>query len=199
VTGVLEWTLRLVGVFYAVGALVVLHTTAVGRMVDGLLDRLEALDVSAGTGSDEDDPPRRRGSERVKTIVLTASAVLMFAAGLALAALSRTAPPLMLASAVAQGAWLIAAKRWYPPETAVEAEGRAASQRATMGFLAATAFVLIAESTQSGLWRQGGEIWLAVAVAAVAIVAASGRSLDPRPLFDALRRGGGRKDDGGDG
>jgi len=128
---------------YIVGGLLHMRQLVMSAMVDDLLFALD--DVQAGR-------------ERLRTRIMTAGAALTFASGLSLMVLSRWTLLIFVCNAALQGAFLIWAACTSPPEDALEREGRAATVRAYVLYLAALAFVVYLDRAQA--WRA----WLEPAV-----------------------------------
>lgn len=156
--------MRAAGALVALGGLAVLMLLAVERFAGPVLAAFGA--ASAGHAA-----ARRLG--------LAAVALVTFAAGLALAALHAAAPALMLAAAAAQALGRLAARKYFP-DGDTHAPGRDAARLGLMAHLAVTALVLIVDWQRPEIWRDGGDAWLAVAVAAVAMAAWLGRMLARR-------------------
>lgn len=121
-----EGLARALGAFYMVGGAVALVAFARSQPYD-------RLTAAIGGGWH-----RRHG---IRAALLGGGALLTTAAGAMLAALDRTAPALMIANAIVQGAWLVYARAAFPPEDADDALGRRRVTNAFAGWLVATAVV----------------------------------------------------------
>lgn len=146
----------LIGAFYIFAGFVVMRTMA----MDSLLDRvLMAL-----------DPKAANRNEALRTRVLQVGAVLTLASGVALAIVSPLAPYLFVANTLVQGGYIIWADRAFPPEDAMDAQGRQRTKNAFVVFLAATAYVVWAY-VQNGLreWLSEGEAFIDVAIVALSV------------------------------
>jgi len=126
-----------IGLLYALGGVVVLRQL----VMDSLLDR--ALGMLGSPSA---------GKEQLATRILTVGAMLTFASGLSLMALSRWSPWIFGANLAVQAAYLLWAARHDPPEDEASQRGRSATIRAFYLYAAITAFVVFA-GTQ-GVWRE---------------------------------------------
>ena len=155
-----ELLLRAAGGLVALGGLVVLYLLAVDRTTERVLAAFGATSERHAT---------------LRQLALSGIALVAFAAGLSLAALHRSAPVLMLVAAAVQALWRMGVKRWLPEEDAAAVAGREAARVALMLHLVVTAGVLIIDWRAPDIWRDGGTVWLAAAVAAVALAVAFNR------------------------
>lgn len=138
-------------VLYVVGGMLHMRQLVMSAIVDDLLLALD--DAQAGR-------------ERLHTRIMTAGAALTFASGLSLMAMSRWSLLIFACNAALQGAFLIWAARTRPPEDALERDGRAATVRAYVLYLAALSFVVYLDRTQA--WRA----WLEPPVLELAAITA---------------------------
>ncbi len=126
-----------IGLFYALGGILVLRQL----VMDSVLDRALAM-----LGS------KSAGKEKVATRILTVGAMLTFASGLSLMALSRWAPWIFTVNLAVQAGYLVWAARHIPPEDEASQRGRSATIRAFCIYAAMTALVVYAGA--QGIWRQ---------------------------------------------
>lgn len=180
----LPWTLFLIGVFYALGGVVLVRQMA----MDTLLDKAIAAITL-----------KRDRVEEAATHVLTAGAWLTLASGLVLMAQSRAALVIFGLNIAVQAGYLIWAARARPPESEPERKGRRATVNALFIYVGVFGLVLLME--QQGLWRE----WLGSGLAGLGaeIVAAMGVTAALVWLIwnppGAKRQGAfGRDDDSGD-
>lgn len=134
---VLTVTTLAIGVFYMLGGVVVLRQL----VMDSVLDKALAM-----LGS------KSAGKEQLATRILTLGAMLTFASGLSLMALSHRAPWIFGANLAVQAGYLVWAARHIPPEDEASQRGRSATIRAFYIYAAMTAFVVYAGA--QGIWRQ---------------------------------------------
>lgn len=166
--------LRLLGLFYFGGGLFVLFALARNRWIEAAT---QALEGGAQT------------RHRLRYALLAAGGALTAASGLALLALHRSAPALMVATLAAQGLWLAYAGRAFPPQDEDDARGRARTFRAAVLYAAATA--LVVWTVRDGGAALAPHAGVAVALAALlagalAYAAWSWRAAAPRAPADEV-------------
>ena len=125
-----------IGLFYAVGGVLLMRRLALETVMDQVLAALGDPDA---------------GAEQRRTRLMTLGAVLTLASGLSLMLLSRWAPAIFAVSALAYGAYLAWSARALPPQDALERDGRRATVRAFLLYLGVFAFVLLLE--RAGMLR----------------------------------------------
>jgi hypothetical protein len=138
------------GLFYAAGGVVHMRALALHGMVDDLLAMVGDKDAAR---------------ERLRTRIMTAGALLTFASGVSLLVLSRWTLVILACNAVLQGAYLLWARRAFPPQDADEARGRRSTIRAFVLYLVAVAIVVLLD--REGIWRA----WMEPAVAELVVIA----------------------------
>lgn len=117
----------LIGAFYIFAGFVVMRTMAMSTLLDQALLAL--------------DPKSNSKLELVRSQVLLAGSYLTLASGVALLIMSPFAPYVFLLNTIVQGGYLVWAERAFPPEDAIDRQGRQRTKNAFVIYLAATAFV----------------------------------------------------------
>ena len=125
-----EWGFRALGVFWFVGGMMTLRALRMDRTLDTMFAA-----IRGGVA----------GKDLVRASLLGFGAVLTVLTGVALVALDRFAPALLVVNAVAQAAWLLYAARYYPPEDDDDRIGRARVRNAFVVWSIATVVVIAAE------------------------------------------------------
>lgn len=147
--------LRAIGVFYAIGSLIVLWGTLTSAMAERASAMIEAK------------PPPSLSVWR--TWWLAGSALLLFACGLALTLLLNLAVPLFVLSTAGQALYLaVLAPRYFDPTDKPDDIGRRGSRNAFLVFFVATALVVWAWS--AGLLLGTHDIPPAIRASAVGLV-----------------------------
>ena len=117
----------LIGAFYIFAGFVVMRTMAMSTLIDRVLMAL--------------DPTSDSKAELLRSQVLLVGAYLTMASGVALLIMSPFAPYAFLLNTLVQGGYLIWAERAFPPEDAIDRQGRQRTKNAFVIYLAASAFV----------------------------------------------------------
>ena len=125
-----EWGFRALGVFWFVGGMMTLRALRMDRALDGMFAA-----IKGGVA----------GKDLVRAALLGFGAVLTGLTGVALVALDRFAPALLVVNAVAQAAWLLYAARYFTPEDDDDRIGRARVRNAFVFWSIATVAVIAAE------------------------------------------------------
>lgn len=125
-----EWAVRALGVFWFVGGMMTLRALRMDRALDTMFAA-----IRGGIA----------GKDLVRASLLGFGAVLTVLTGVALVALDRFAPALLVVNAAAQAAWLVYAARFFPPEDDDDRAGRARVRNAFVFWCVATVAVIAAE------------------------------------------------------
>lgn len=144
---IFPWIAFAIGLFYTLGGIILFRRMA----MDALLDKA----IAALT-------PKTDTTEQTATRILTLGALLTFASGVALMAMSRSALFFFVLNIAVQGFYLVWAARARAPENEAERRGRQATLNAWFIFIGAFGLVLIFE--QQALWRS----WLGPGAGALA-------------------------------
>jgi hypothetical protein len=118
----------LIGAFYIFAGFIVMRSMAMSTLIDRVLLAL--------------DPKADSKSELLRSQVLLVGAYLTLASGVALLIMSPFAPYVFVLNTIVQGGYLIWAERAFPPEDAIDRQGRQRTKNAFVIYLAATAFVV---------------------------------------------------------
>jgi hypothetical protein len=118
----------LLGAFYIFAGFVVMRSMAMSTLLDRMLLVL--------------DPKSNSQMELVRSQVLLVGAYLTLISGVTLLIMSPFAPYAFILNTVVQGGYLIWAERAFPPEDAIDRQGRQRTKNAFVIYLAATAFVV---------------------------------------------------------
>lgn len=148
----LDVVMRLLGVFYALGAFVGVRSLAMSALIDRAIGMI-------GMQPEAPKVVARRW-------LLGAVTVLTGVAGVALALASAWALPLFAANLVLQVAWLGWAWQAFPPQDAEETAGRRRTRNAALGWAVVTAAV-------AWMWLEGRLSPRQDLVAAVVVLAAA--------------------------
>lgn len=124
----MDWVARGVGLFYLVSGALILREALTAR--------------GAGPAAHGIDGRPGPAVERVQAVSFHVGAALCLASGLALALLSRWAPPLFLSGCAAQAAYLVWAARFLPSEAPQAARDRRQTIQAFVLYGGVTLFVL---------------------------------------------------------
>lgn len=117
----------LLGAFYIFAGFVVMRTMAMSTLIDRVLLTL--------------DPKSNSKLELLRSQVLLVGAYLTMASGVALLIMSPFAPYVFVLNTILQGGYLVWAEKAFPPEDAIDRQGRQRTKNAFVIYLAATAFV----------------------------------------------------------
>jgi hypothetical protein len=184
-----EYLVRAVGLFYALGAIFLIRQMAVSDLMDRVI---AAIDLTH-----ED----RRHT--VRRWLLGAGAALTGASGVAALLLSSWALPLFAANLILQVSWLVWAARAFPPEDAEDALGRRRTLNAAF-FYATVTVTVFALALEGGLrpwteWQSAVPVAAAMLAYFVYLVRClrqpANRARDDRPEpvddddFDPAKRG----------
>ncbi len=123
----IEYAVRAVGLFYALGAVFLIRQMAMSDVLDRALLALEAKP--------------RQDKHAVKRWLLGAGAALTGGSGVAALLMSSWALPLFGVNLVLQAGWLVWASRAFPPEDAEDAVGRRRTFNAAFFYATVTATV----------------------------------------------------------
>lgn len=150
-----EWVFRALGVFWFVGGVMAIKGFAEARAYDVVLAAISGRGLN--------------GRERLRAVVLAVGGVATVASGAMLVALDRSAPVLMVANAILQGAWVVAAPILFPPEDEDDLLARRRVRNAFLLWSAATVGVIVA--VVDGAVQLETNIWVEAVVAVAAVVA----------------------------
>lgn len=125
-----EWAVRALGVFWFVGGMMTLRALRMDRALDTMFAA-----IRGGIA----------GKDLVRASLLGFGGVLTVLTGVALVALDRFAPVLLVVNAGSQAAWLLYAARAFPPEDGDDRIGRARVRNAFVFWCVATVAVIAAE------------------------------------------------------
>ena len=158
-----EWVVRALGVFWFAGGMLTVKACAEARVYDAFAAAL------SGRGWD------RR--ERIRATTLAVGAVLTAASGVALIALDRAAPALMVVNALVQGAWVVYAPIAFPPEDDDDHLARRRVRNAFLIWSAATIVLIVAVASGTVTLVALPWVEVGIALAAVGAIAAQARGL----------------------
>lgn len=129
-----EWAVRALGVFWFVGGMMTLRALRMDRALDSMFAA-----IKGGVAA----------KDLARASLLGFGAVLTGLTGVALVALDRFAPFLLVVNAAAQAAWLLYAARYFPPEDDDDRIGRARVRNAFVFWSVATVAVIAAERAEA--------------------------------------------------
>lgn len=164
-----EWGVRALGLFWFVGGVMTLRALRQARPLDALMAALQG---------------GARPRDRVRAALLTFGAVLTTASGVALAALDRVAPGLMIANAVVQAIWLVYAASAFPPEDEEDLVGRRRVRNAFVLWTVATVAVVAAAVSGSLVLGVQPLTEAVISIGAVAVSAFEARAVFGRGADD---------------
>ncbi len=159
-----------IGLFYAVGGLLLLRRLPTEAVMDRML---AALGDETAT------------SEQHRTRFWMLGGAVIFASGLSLVALSRWTPAFFVGAALLQAGYLAWAARALPAEDEETRRGRRSVVQALLLYLAATAFVLWLDR-EGGIWRAWIEPAVLELLALLGIAAAAAALLLRQALWQPV-------------
>lgn len=148
-----EYLVRAVGLFYALGAIFLIRQMTMSEMLDRAISAINL----------EREPARHM----LRRWLLGAGAALTGASGVAALLASIWALPLFVINLLLQGGWLLWAAKAFPPEDAEEALGRRRTFNAF--FLYATVTATVFALAWEGALRPWDELGTAVPAAAATL------------------------------
>jgi hypothetical protein len=178
-----EWAVRALGVFWFVGGMMTLRALRMDRALDTMF--------AAIRGGIE-------GKDLVRASLLGFGAVLTVLTGVALVALDRFAPALLVVNAGSQAAWLLYAARAFPPEDDDDRIGRVRVRNAFVFWCVATVVVIAAERAGVVALLAWPDAEVAAAAIGLAVLVWQGVEIVRMGRVRALEGAGGDAETGSD-